>query len=99
MFAASRSNKRPIFTAARQPSRLWRKLLSFCSTTIVVALATWGGVLIAEGLGGTGRTDNAITRWINTWVDKLLAVDPVLAAVLAAVTGFVCIAFFVRDHN
>lgn len=98
MFAASRS-KRSIFAPARPRGGLARRIGTFLTTTGVIAFATWGGVLIAEGLAGSGRTNNGLTRWINTWMDKFLAIDPVIAAALAALAGFVCLAWFIRDHN
>jgi len=98
MFAGTRS-KRPIFAPRRPPSRLRKRILSFLSTSAVIAFATWGGVLIAEGLGGSGRTNSSLTRWINHQVDALLSINPILAGVLGALAAFVCLAWFVRDHN
>ena len=98
MFAATRS-KRPIFAPARPQGAMWKKIGSFLATSAVIAFATWGGVLIAQELGGSGRTNNGLTRWINRWIDQLLAIDPILAGVLATLAGFVCLAWFIRDHN
>ncbi len=98
MFAATRS-KRAIFAPPRQTSKLGKRIFSFIATTSVIAFATWGGVLIAEGLAGTGRTNNSITRWINIQVDALLGINPILAGVLGALAAFVCLAWFIRDHN
>lgn len=98
MFAAARS-RRSIFTTTRPPGRWRRRLFSSLATTSVIALATWGGVLIAEGLAGTGRTNSSLTRWINYRVDELLAINPILAGVLGALGLFVCLAWFIRDHN
>jgi len=98
MSAATRS-KRPIFAPARTAGHTRRRFASFLATTALIALSTWGGVLIAHELGGSGRMNSGVARWVNRQVDALLGIDPVLAAVLAALTGFVCIAFFVRDHN
>jgi formate hydrogenlyase subunit 3/multisubunit Na+/H+ antiporter MnhD subunit len=98
MFAAARS-KRTIFAPPRQPSPLRRRFFSAIATVSVIAFATWGGVLIAEGLAGKGRTNNSITRWINIQVDALLAINPILAGVVGALAIFVCLAWFIRDHN
>lgn len=98
MFAATRT-KRPIFAPARSQGAVWKKLGSFFATTTVIAFATWGGVLIAQELGGPGRTNSGLTRWINRMVDQILAIDPILAGGLAALAGFVCLAWFIRDHN
>ena len=98
MFAATRS-KRTIFAPPRQPGPLRRRVFSAIATASVIAFATWGGVLIAEGLAGTGRTNNSLTRWINIQVDALLAINPILAGVLGALAVFVCLAWFIRDHN
>lgn len=98
MFAAARS-RRPIFSSPRPLGRWRKRLVSFLATTSVIAFATWGGVLVAEGLAGTGRTDSGLTRWINYRVDELLAINPILAGVLGALGIFVCLAWFIRDHN
>ena len=98
MFAATRS-RRHVFAPPRPPRRWVRRTLSFIATTSVIAFATWGGVLIAQGLGGTGRTNNSLTRRINYRVDELLAINPILAGVLGALGLIVCLAWFIRDHN
>ena len=98
MFAATRS-KRTIFAPPRQPSKLRRRITSFAATAAVIAFATWGGVLIAEGLAGRSRTNSSLTRFINQQVDALLAIDPVLAGVAGALAGLVCLAWFIRDNN
>ena len=74
-------------------------MVSLLATGSVIAFATWGGVLIAEGLAGRGRTNSSLTRFINQQVDALLAIDPVLAGVAGALAGFVCLAWFIRDNN
>ncbi len=98
MFATTRS-RRPIFAPPRQSHHLWRKITTFTVTTAVIALSTWGGVVIADLLSQNGRTNSSVTRWINRQVDLILLIDPILAGVLAALCGMVCLAFFVRDHN
>ena len=98
MFASARS-RRTVFAPPRPPSRLRRTILSVLATASVIVFATWGGVLIAQGLAGSGRTNSSLTRWINLQVDALLAIDPVLAGVIGAFGAFVCLAWFVRDHN
>ena len=98
MFATSRS-RRPIFAPPRRSNTVWRKIVAYTVTTTVIALSTWGGVLIADTLGRQGRTNSSVTRWINRQIDQILAIDPVLAGVLGALFGMVCLALYVRDHN
>ncbi|MDA0218318.1 MAG: hypothetical protein O3B22_01855 [Proteobacteria bacterium] len=98
MFAATRS-RRSIFASPAPHRRLGKRILSFTAATAIIAFATWGGVLIAQGLAGTGRTNNSLTRWINIQVDALLGINPILAGVAGALAAFVCLAWFLRDHN
>ena len=96
MFASTRS--RHIFVTGRQRPRRLARVASFLIGTTVVALATWGGVLVAREVTGDG-TNSRVAREVNRLIDNILALDPIVTGVAAAVAGLVCLAFFVRDHN
>ena len=98
MTAISRT-KRPIFATARPRNSLRKRVFSYVTTTAVIALSTWGGVIVARELAGSDGMNSPMARAINRLVDDLLRMDPILSAVVAGVVGLVGLAFVLRNHS
>lgn len=99
MFASSQRNRRPNFSSRKQQASKPSKIVSFLTATTVIALATWGGVVLAKLMGGRDGIDNGAVRFVNRLAYDISNIDPVLGAIAAGLFGMVLLAFFIRDHN
>ena len=99
MFASSDRNRRPNFSSRKQQPSRSSRIVAFLSATTVIAIATWGGMTLAELLAGRDGIDNGIIRFINRLAYDISNIDPVLSVIAAGLFGMVLLVFFIRDHH